>query len=104
MGHKAIIAVSTLRQQALDFVANRDRIIESIAECKRLGAKFRVGPELEITYGKGGGMGHSFFNLHSGYGCWDHFLEGDTHYYAWRMLADILQSGVTDGILCDIGM
>lgn len=48
MGHRAVVAVCVLRQQALDFDANRDRIIESIRRAKSQGARFRVGPELEI--------------------------------------------------------
>ncbi len=50
MGHRAILAVCSLRQQALDFEGNRDRIIESIRAAKERGATFRVGPELEVTY------------------------------------------------------
>lgn len=84
----AILAVCTIRTQALNFTQNRDRIIKSILTAKKRGASFRVGPELEIT----------------GYGCWDHFLEGDTYLRTWQMLADIIQSGATNGILCDIGM
>jgi NAD+ synthase (glutamine-hydrolysing) len=38
-----------------------DRIIESIVVAKARGAAVRVGPELEIP----------------GYGCLDHFLEGE---------------------------
>lgn len=49
MGHLATLATCTLRQQALDFSGNRDRIIESIVKAKQAGATFRVGPELEIT-------------------------------------------------------
>lgn len=49
MGHKATVATCALRQQALDFTGNRDRILQSIREAKRRGATFRVGPELEIT-------------------------------------------------------
>ena len=37
-------------------------IIESIEKAKAAGAALRIGPELEI----------------SGYGCLEHFLEGDT--------------------------
>jgi NAD+ synthase (glutamine-hydrolysing) len=40
---------------------NMDRIIESIVVAKARGAAVRVGPELEIP----------------GYGCLDHFLEGE---------------------------
>ena len=46
----------------MDFDGNILRIKESIAVAKAEGAKYRVGPELEIT----------------GYGCEDHFLELDT--------------------------
>ena len=44
---------------------NMDRIIESIVVAKERGATVRVGPELEIP----------------GYGCLDHFLEGERRAY-----------------------
>jgi NAD+ synthase (glutamine-hydrolysing) len=86
-----------------------ERILESIVVAKARGATVRVGPELEIP----------------GYGCLDHFLEGEkrplkngmlrlfthTHIYkgdtvlhSWEVLANILSSDKTLGILCDIGM
>jgi predicted amidohydrolase len=40
---------------------NMERILESIVVAKARGATVRVGPELEIP----------------GYGCLDHFLEGE---------------------------
>jgi predicted amidohydrolase len=48
----------------------------------------RVGPELEIT----------------GYGCLDHFLEGDTFLHAWEMLAQILTDPLCQDIVVDVGM
>lgn len=59
-----------------------------VSEAKAAGAKYRLGPELEIT----------------GYGCEDHFLEMDTFTHAWESLHRLLSSDLTDGILCDIGM
>ena len=56
------LATCSLNQWAMDFDGNLARIKESIAVAKVEGAKYRVGPELEIT----------------GYGCEDHFLELDT--------------------------
>ena len=84
---KGKIAVSTLNQWALDFDGNRDRIVESIRQAKEEGATYRLGPELEIP----------------GYSCEDHFLEDDTTKHSYEVLAQILASGVTDGILCVIG-
>lgn len=40
----------------------------------------------------------------SGYGCFDHFLEGDTTLHAWEVLAQILQSHEAQDILLDVGM
>lgn len=54
------VATCQLRQWALDFKGNYERILASIAIAKSKGATLRVGPELEIP----------------GYGCLDHFLEG----------------------------
>ncbi len=82
------LATCNLNQWALDFEGNLERISESIRIAKARGAKFRLGPELEIP----------------GYGCEDAFLEGDTLRHSWECLAQILDSDLTDGILCDIGM
>ncbi|CAE6506336.1 unnamed protein product [Rhizoctonia solani] len=67
---------------------NYERIMESIRIAKERGATLRVGPELEIP----------------GYGCLDHFLEGDTVLHSWEILGRIIQSEAVKGILCDIGM
>ncbi|KAI6024088.1 hypothetical protein BKA83DRAFT_4267572 [Pisolithus microcarpus] len=88
MGHLITLATCSLNQWALDFQGNYERIIESIAIAKQRGAVMRVGPELEIP----------------GYGCYDHFLEGDTVLHSWEVLAKILAGEDTMNILCDIGM
>ncbi|KDQ26751.1 hypothetical protein PLEOSDRAFT_1093786 [Pleurotus ostreatus PC15] len=87
MGHLITLATS-LNQWALDFQGNLERILTSISIAKSKGATLRVGPELEIP----------------GYGCLDHFLEGDTVLHSWEVLAKILASEEAMGILCDIGM
>ncbi|CAD6588874.1 MAG: glutamine-dependent NAD(+) synthetase [Tremellales sp. Tagirdzhanova-0007] len=61
---------------------NCERILRSIEIAKSRGAALRVGPELEI----------------SGYGCLDHFLEGDTILHSWEVLGKILQSDEAKGI------
>lgn len=88
MGRRAVIAVSTLNQWALDFEGNRDRILESILEAKELGAKYRTGPELEIC----------------GYSCEDHFHESDTFLHSWEVLLDLLTAPACKEILIDVGM
>ncbi|KAI9288773.1 hypothetical protein BC943DRAFT_356774 [Umbelopsis sp. AD052] len=88
MGHLITVATCSLNQWALDFSGNLERILDSIRIAKEKGATLRVGPELEIT----------------GYGCFDHFLEGDTYLHSWEMIASILSSPETDDILLDIGM
>lgn len=60
------VASCALNQTALDFEGNLRRIIESCREARKMGAKIRSGPELEIT----------------GYGCGDHFLELGKNLYA----------------------
>ncbi len=85
---KTVLATCNLNQWSLDFEGNTARIIESIEIAKERGARYRLGPELEIT----------------GYSCEDHFLELDTLLHSWESLARILKGGHTDGILCDIGM
>ena len=80
------LATCNLNQWAMDFEGNLARIISSIQIAKAQGARYRLGPELEI----------------SGYGCEDGFLEGDTLLHAWECLAEILVSDLTDDMLCDI--
>ncbi|KAM3070610.1 glutamine-dependent NAD(+) synthetase, variant 2 [Clarireedia jacksonii] len=46
------------------------------------------GPELEVC----------------GYGCLDHFLEGDTDMHCWESLSEIIQHPDCQDILLDIGM
>ncbi|KAI0035304.1 glutamine-dependent NAD synthetase with GAT domain-containing protein [Vararia minispora EC-137] len=87
MGHLITLATS-LNQWALDFQGNLDRILESIRIAKQRGASLRVGPELEVP----------------GYGCLDHFLEGDTVLHSWEVLAKILSNEDVVDIVCDIGM
>lgn len=86
----ALVTVATcnLNQWSLDFDGNLERILTSIREAKARGARYRVGPELEVC----------------GYGCEDHFLEQDTFFHCWESMEAILRSDATDGILCDIGM
>lgn len=88
MGLPVTVSTCSLNQWALDFDGNRDRILESIRLAKSVGSRLRVGPELEIP----------------GYGCFDHFLEPDTVLHSWQVLAEILSSDATNGILCDVGM
>ena len=85
--NKCCVATCNLNQWALDFDGNLSRIVESIKISKQKGAKYRLGPELEV----------------SGYSCEDHFLELDTYMHCDQSLAKILGSNLTDDILCDIG-
>ncbi|KAG0244155.1 glutamine-dependent NAD(+) synthetase [Actinomortierella wolfii] len=88
MGHLITVATCSLNQWALDFKGNLARTLESIRIAKERGARLRIGPELEIT----------------GYGCADHFLEGDTYLHSWEVLAQILTSKEAQDILLDVGM
>ena len=49
MGHKVVVAVSTLNQWALDFEGNLERILASIGEAKERGARWvaREGVDIE---------------------------------------------------------
>ena len=82
------LATCNLNQWALDFDGNLERILESLRIARERGARYRLGPELEIT----------------GYGCQDAFLESDTIRHSWESLAKILTNDVSEGMLCDIGM
>ncbi|XP_063992644.1 glutamine-dependent NAD(+) synthetase isoform X1 [Diachasmimorpha longicaudata] len=88
MGRTVTVAVCTLNQWAMDFDGNLRRILESIKEAKAQGARFRSGPELEIT----------------GYSCEDHFHENDTILHSWEVLAALLKSKICQDILIDVGM
>jgi NAD+ synthase (glutamine-hydrolysing) len=79
----ATLATCNLAQWAMDFEGNLARIKESIKIAKEKGARYRLGPELEIC----------------GYGCEDHFLEPDTETHSWECLADLLKTDLTDDIL-----
>ena len=82
------IATCNLNQWALDFDGNLGRIQESIRLAKARGARYRLGPELEIC----------------GFSCEEHFLEMDMYMHCDQSLAAILQSDLTDDLLCDIGI
>ena len=88
MGRKVTLATCTLDQWALDFEGNLQRINQSIQIAKGKGAKYRLGPELEIP----------------GYGCNDHFLESDTFLHSWETLACLLENPVCQDIMVDVGM
>ena len=85
--NRCVLATCNLNNWALDFDGNLDRIIDSIQQAKAQGARYRLGPELEI----------------SGYSCEDHFLELDTFTHSYQSLVSILDSDLTDDILCDVG-
>lgn len=88
MERKVTLATCSLNQWALDFEGNMERILKSISIAKAHGARYRLGPELEI----------------SGYGCADHFHESDTLLHSFEVLKKLLESPVTQDIICDVGM
>ncbi|KAI5859874.1 glutamine-dependent NAD(+) synthetase with GAT domain-containing protein [Durotheca rogersii] len=81
------VAAATLPSVPLDFLGNRNRILESIRIAKEKGATLRTGPELEIP----------------GYGALDHHLEGDTFLHSTEVLAEIISDEVCRGMLIDLG-
>lgn len=88
MGRKVTLATCSLNQWALDFEGNLSRILKSIDIAKCNGATYRLGSELEIC----------------GYGCADHFYESDTLLHCLEVLRELLESPVTQDIICDVGM
>ncbi|XP_032894592.1 glutamine-dependent NAD(+) synthetase isoform X2 [Amblyraja radiata] len=88
LARKVTLATCALNQWALDFEGNLQRILKSIEIAKSKGARYRLGPELEIC----------------GYGCADHYLESDTVLHSFQMLAELLTSPTTEDIICDVGM
>ncbi|EMP28143.1 Glutamine-dependent NAD(+) synthetase [Chelonia mydas] len=65
-----------------------DDIDSSIEIAKYKGARYRLGPELEIC----------------GYGCSDHYYESDTLLHSFEVLAKLLESPATQDIICDVGI
>ncbi|XP_061309088.1 glutamine-dependent NAD(+) synthetase isoform X2 [Pezoporus flaviventris] len=88
MGRAVTVAACALNQWALDFEGNLKRIVRSIGIAKSSGARYRLGPELEIC----------------GYGCLDHYYESDTLLHSFQVLAKLLESPATQDIICDVGM
>ncbi|KAM6255425.1 glutamine-dependent NAD(+) synthetase [Spheniscus humboldti] len=88
MGRAVTVATCALNQWALDFEGNLERIFRSIDIAKSQGARYRLGPELEIC----------------GYGCSDHYYESDTLLHSFQVLAKLLESPATQDIICDVGM
>ncbi|XP_063602427.1 glutamine-dependent NAD(+) synthetase-like isoform X2 [Penaeus indicus] len=88
MKRTAVVAACTLSQFAMDFQGNLDRIVESIERAKAAGARYRCGPEMDIT----------------GYSCGDHYHESDTHLHAWQVLAQLLQHPACADIIVDVGL
>ncbi|XP_042640667.1 glutamine-dependent NAD(+) synthetase isoform X2 [Tyto alba] len=88
MGRAVSVAACALNQWALDFEGNLERIFRSIDIAKSKGARYRLGPELEIC----------------GYGCSDHYYESDTLLHSFQVLAKLLESPATQDIICDVGM
>uniref|UniRef100_A0A672GNV3 Glutamine-dependent NAD(+) synthetase n=1 Tax=Salarias fasciatus TaxID=181472 RepID=A0A672GNV3_SALFA len=82
MGRKVTVASCSLNQWALDFEGNSKRILRS-----------------EMT-----SLLILILPLHSGYGCADHFYESDTLLHSFQVLKDLLESPVTQDIICDVGM
>ena len=82
------LATCALNQWAMDFEGNLARVVESCRRAKEMGARYRVGPELELV----------------GYGAEDHYLEVDTVTHALEMLGLLLKSGATDDLLVDVGL
>ena len=83
----ARLATCNLCQWAMDFDGNLKRIKLSIDKARSEGARYRLGPELEVP----------------GYGCEDHFNERDTEVHSWECVADLISNGYSDDIVLDIG-
>ncbi|XP_070617816.1 glutamine-dependent NAD(+) synthetase [Erythrolamprus reginae] len=88
MGRTVTVATCALNQWALDFDGNLERICKSIEIAKEKGARYRLGPELEIC----------------GYGCADHYYESDILLHSFQVLAKLLEFPGTQDIICDVGM
>ncbi|XP_045581781.2 glutamine-dependent NAD(+) synthetase [Procambarus clarkii] len=88
MRRVATVATCTLNQWAMDFQGNMERIIESVERARAAGARYRCGPELDVT----------------GYSCGDHYHESDTLQGAWEVVSQIMQHPACADIMMDIGL
>ena len=110
----ATLATCNLNQWALDFGGNLDRVIASIKEAKRRGARYRGGVPLHCCAAmQAAGIAAMSHHAHCypgpelelpAYGCEDHFQELDTVEHSWECVAQLLRGGHTTDILCDVGM
>jgi predicted amidohydrolase/NH3-dependent NAD+ synthetase len=82
------VATCNLNQWALDFTGNKRRILESIKLSEKKGARYRLGPELEIC----------------GYSCEDHFYEKETTDFSWKILGEILEETAEIDMIIDLSM
>ena len=82
------VATTSLNQWQLDFIGNLRRTKKSLLDAKSKRAKYRIGPELELT----------------GYGCEDAFLEHDTIEHAWEMVKELLTDEGLHDIVIDTGL
>jgi len=82
------VSSCNLNQWALDFVGNKERILEAVRKAKKDGSSLIVTPELSI----------------SGYSCLDAFLEKDTTLHSWEVLKDLVEHEDCQEILLDVGM
>lgn len=82
------VSSCNLNQWALDFVGNKERILEAVRRAKKDRSSLIVTPELSV----------------SGYSCLDAFLEQDTTLHSWEVLKDLIDHGECQNILVDVGM
>lgn len=61
-------------------------------------------PGLEVFFHSGYMYKIFPFFFYSGYGCADHFYESDTLLHSFQVLKKLLESPVTEDIICDVGM
>nr|XP_039269971.1 glutamine-dependent NAD(+) synthetase-like [Styela clava] len=88
MVRKITLSSCCLNQWSLDFEGNYTRIVKSFEKAHERGSSYRLGPELEIP----------------GYGCGDHFYEGDTMQHCFEVLAKLLEREESKTMICDVGM
>lgn len=82
------VSSCNLNQWALDFVGNKERILEAVKKAKSDGSSLIITPELSIP----------------GYSCLDAFLEKDTTLHSWEVLKDLAEHDDCQGILLEVGM
>lgn len=82
------LSTCALNQHSLSFSTNLSNLLSACSLARSSSSSYLLTPELSVP----------------GYGCEDHFHEGDTEAHCWEAVASLLNKGAAKGIIVDLGM